>query len=372
MEMNRGGESPARGDSPPVEEFIDPAGQDAWQELVDSGVASIAQGYVLCLELAGLHRTGIAAQLLAPEGFTPSIWEGDSPRRGDVAVGLLRHLEVRGVVREQRGTYRATASGRGLLSPTAWALLGFYQEAYGPVLDRAGELASGEAAYGVHVERDAAALGRHCETLTRVFNTELLSSLVGDLSIRRVLDLGCGTGGLVLDLCERHPGLHGIGLDIAPEPLKLAEAAAQARGLAGRAEFKVGDAFRPSSWPPECKAADGIIAVGAIHEHFRDGEDAVVSLLRSFRDEMQASRARAFILCEPELVVEPHDADYFLVHVLTEQGMPRPRQGWLPLLAEAGLRCERLLTTPETGFRFAFYVLSPDDAATDTPNSGDA
>lgn len=57
----------------------------------------------------------------------------------------------------------------------------------------------------------------------------------------RLLDLGTGTGCLLLALLAELPNATGLGVDIAPGAVKAARANAGAAGLAGRARFAVGD-----------------------------------------------------------------------------------------------------------------------------------
>ncbi len=60
-------------------------------------------------------------------------------------------------------------------------------------------------------------------------------------SVRRVLDLGTGTGNLLLAALVEFPAAFGVGVDLAPEAAALAAANAAALGLAGRAAFLAGD-----------------------------------------------------------------------------------------------------------------------------------
>ena len=56
-----------------------------------------------------------------------------------------------------------------------------------------------------------------------------------------ILDLGTGSGCLLLALLSALPKAHGLGLDISAEALAVARENAEAHGLAGRAEFRRGD-----------------------------------------------------------------------------------------------------------------------------------
>jgi len=58
---------------------------------------------------------------------------------------------------------------------------------------------------------------------------------------QRVLDLGVGPGTLLLAALDQWPGASGLGVDRSQVALQLAEMNAARLGLAGRAEFRLGD-----------------------------------------------------------------------------------------------------------------------------------
>ncbi len=60
-------------------------------------------------------------------------------------------------------------------------------------------------------------------------------------AVRRILDLGTGTGCLLLAALTEFPQAFGVGVDLAPAAAALAARNAGALGLAGRAAFFVGD-----------------------------------------------------------------------------------------------------------------------------------
>ena len=68
-----------------------------------------------------------------------------------------------------------------------------------------------------------------------------LAAFAGRPPPRHILDLGTGTGCLLLTLLTEFPSAFGIGLDITPNATALAKANATRLGLADRSAFAVGD-----------------------------------------------------------------------------------------------------------------------------------
>ena len=90
---------------------------------------------------------------------------------------------------------------------------------------------------------------RFYDPLTKLLGAERVRGRLLDAASvaagEKVLDLGCGTGALSLQLKQRQPGAHVIGLDPDPKALALARRKSQAAGVeiewlegyAGRAPF---------------------------------------------------------------------------------------------------------------------------------------
>lgn len=58
---------------------------------------------------------------------------------------------------------------------------------------------------------------------------------------RTVLDLGTGSGALLLAALDQWPSARGVGVDRSPDALEVARRNAERLGLAGRTEFRLGD-----------------------------------------------------------------------------------------------------------------------------------
>jgi ubiquinone/menaquinone biosynthesis C-methylase UbiE len=68
--------------------------------------------------------------------------------------------------------------------------------------------------------------------------------------LRRVLDVGCGTGGWLIEAAKQYPAIeYLVGIDISGKMLEYAREQALLQGMQGRVEFRVMDALRMLEFP---------------------------------------------------------------------------------------------------------------------------
>ena len=93
----------------------------------------------------------------------------------------------------------------------------------------------------------------------------------------RLLDIGCGWGGLGLTLAHVAPGMEVLGVTLSQEQLTVAQRRAQAQGVSGRVDFQLRD-YRDVRGP-----FDRIVSVGMFEHvgrpHFQEFFDTVAGLL---------------------------------------------------------------------------------------------
>ena len=71
-------------------------------------------------------------------------------------------------------------------------------------------------------------------------------------SFERVLDVGCGTGGWLIEAAETYPGMkHLVGVDVSQRMIEYARAQAQSHHVEDRVEFRVMDALRMLEFPAD-------------------------------------------------------------------------------------------------------------------------
>jgi SAM-dependent methyltransferase len=309
----------------------------AWQEFTASGAPQMISAMHLCQAINAVAETGLLEKLHG------GLRHGDAAALPgfdqDILQGLLRYLTIRGVLNDTSEGYLLTRWGELLTADATLARLGVYVGAYSAVTSRMSDLLAGKAKYGVDVLRDGGALGAHCATLFKIFHTDTIMTALEGRDVTRILDVGCGGGQLLVDACLRDSNLTGIGLDISADAVAVAKELAEKQGVADRVQFFVADAFDPATWPEACREVDALCIVSALHEHLRDGEQAVVDILSQYVKSLP--KLKMLLVGEPELLIEDrenHD-DFFLIHVLTGQGMPRDRHTRAPELSGSAMGC---------------------------------
>jgi hypothetical protein len=158
---------------------------------------------------------------------------------------------------------------------------------------------------------------------------------------RRVLDLGGGYGGLLAELLGANPGQTGAVFDL-PYLEAGARAYLERAGVAGRARFIGGSFFE--TVPPRF---DLILMKFIVHD-WDDGEAGAI--LAKTRE--TADAATTLVLLEqviPDAIEVSIDHQAVIRADLTMMGMgglERTAEEYRALLAEAGWRLERIVSTP--------------------------
>lgn len=312
--------------------------------------------YNLAKVLTALYKSGLIGELKAQEPIKIEKIKGFNQY---LLSHLVRYLSIHGLLTVNENGYYLTGKGKAVLSDESIAQLCFYSEAYDTVTSNIDKFLTNQLTYGRDLIRDGKSLGVHCDTLFKEYHTETVLEALQNLECKKILDIGCGGGQFLIDACKKSQVM-GIGLDISEPAIAYANESAQKNNLKERLHFVVGDAFDLSTWTDECFKAEILTGTGVVHEHFRDGEIAVINILNTYSQLLSERGFKAIILGEPELRYDliKSDSDLYLVHIFTAQGFPRHREEWLDLFQKTKLKCEDVYTRMTAGPRFNFFVLT--------------
>jgi phenylpyruvate C(3)-methyltransferase len=210
-------------------------------------------------------------------------------------------------------------------------------------------LARRPARVGDFVQRDLRAVGVATRDLGRIYVDPLFHALLERIPFTVVADLGCGSAERLIALARARPGTRGIGVDLAPAALRLAEQAVAAAGLRGRIRLLQGDAAALAA-RPELLEVDLVTCFFMGHDFWPRA--SCVRALRGIRTAMPG--ARQLILCDTSRLEGPTGGEppifalgFQLAHAAMGQYLPTLRE-WREVFRDGGWEnvAEQHLPTP--------------------------
>ncbi len=319
-----------------------------------AGVTGMVQGLnlvsdaILAHVLFALWDSGFYEYSLTRASFGVGEAARDLNLAEPVLQWLFNHLVGRGVLAERDSRLALTPSGAALSNVLVRGTFNLYLGGYGPLLAQLGPLLRKERADD---DPAIARSGRHTavgsEQLACVRVAPAVLKVLRERGRRHVLDLGCGSGGFLIQLARLDPDIRGVGIDISADAIEEARANARRSGVDARLSFsraEVGAGPLPID-PAQRDRIDAVTAMYVLHEFGRGGRAGIVRVLREIASALPA-RLLAFTECLPAdaaaLAKEPpttfSQLDYLLIHPLSRQGLPLPAAEWTSMLEEAGVQ----------------------------------
>lgn len=212
---------------------------------------------------------------------------------------------------------------------------------------------------GAYYRRDPAAIAFACREIDDITYAPAYRGAIDrlDFPVTRVADLGCGSGGRLMDLLRRFPDSTGTGVDIAAPSLEVARKEAADAGLSDRSEFVQGDVLRLE---PRPEFADIELVTCFMMGHDFWPRENCVATLRRLREVFPSARrlligdATRTALPDTELPV--FTLGFELGHDLMGTFLPTV-DDWQSVFAEGGwelVRTNRIeLTVGEVIFELA-------------------
>lgn len=197
---------------------------------------------------------------------------------------------------------------------------------------------------GQFYQRDPAAIAYACREIDELCYAPAFWDAIGrlDFDVSYVADLGCGSGGRLLDVLARYPRARGVGIDIARPALDAAWAGACEAGLSDRVTFTEADAGDLEERP---EFADVELITCFMMGHDFWPRDRCVGTFRRLRKVFPS--ARRLLLGDATRTAEVPDADlpvftlgFELGHDLMGVFLPTVAD-WESMFDEAGWKLAR-------------------------------
>jgi SAM-dependent methyltransferase len=241
-------------------------------------------------------------------------------------VGLMRFLTTQDLFKEEIGeVFRPTPKGLASLAPTCLGWIRMIVGGYGNLMADAGKMMTGELVYGETIKRGALDVSLGSTTVTRAILDEVPFRIAERKGAKTLADLGCGTGALLINWAHRNPSYAGVGVDIAPEAIDAANAAAREAGVSDRIKFVCADGGDMRAVQPACKDVDMIFSFALEHELLARGDQFVLDRLDHLGELFPG---KPYLVGEPQLNMTQQDGQFYWVHVLSHQGFPKNVPGW--------------------------------------------
>lgn len=311
----------------------------------------LVEGLQLARAVLTLHDLGILEALKRPataEKLAPAFKLDPMMLRG-----VLEYVAARTNLVQRKGERFVATPGYG---PQARYLLDLYGFAFGsnaaqlPELLRKPKLAP-----------DAVDRVRHARAFAHAGpQTSAMPSILRQLELNHVLDLGCGPATMLADLAQHDPAFTGWGLERNPEMCKAA------RRNVPKKQVKIieGDAMRiRQSLPREIASrVRGVVASQFMNELFGRGPALAIRWLRSLRS-MLPNRVLLIADYYGRLGTGYDAPRELLLHdyaqLISGQGVPPPDlDGWNAIYEAAGCRLAHVLEDNHTTLFVHVVVLS--------------
>ncbi|KAK6073230.1 methyltransferase domain-containing protein [Seiridium cupressi] len=198
--------------------------------------------------------------------------------------------------------------------------------------------------------RDPAAISYACRDINERYIDPLFWTVMDGLSFEfsEVVDLGCGSGGRLMQILDHYPTARGIGIDIATPSNEVAKAEASKLGYAPRLRFVEGDVLK-LDFRDDFKDVELLTCFMMGHDFWPRA--SAIETLRRLRESFP--KIRRFILgdttrCilgggDPKYSITEEEVPVFslgfeFVHALMGAYIPSLAE-WDDAFAESGWRC---------------------------------
>ncbi len=244
-------------------------------------IFGVLQGFVSAQVLSALVELDLLRALLDGPAEAWELCRGTGIEAQRMEALLQAGAALGFLVRRRSGRFALTRKGAAVLAvPGLEDMIrhnrGFYDDMASPVdlLRGAGETEMARFwpyVMGDKVPADQA--GRYSDLMARsqVLVAQDTLRMVRLSGVRRLLDVGGGTGVFLTHALRRYPGMEGVLFDL-PGVMPLAARALEAAGLGGRVTLR-GGSFREEALP---RGADAVSLVRVLYDH---DDDTVRALL---------------------------------------------------------------------------------------------
>ena len=255
--------------------------------------------------------------------------------------GLLFYLKNEGIV-EINETGSPKLSSRGLQMGVAKPWYQLLVGGYGQTISNLEPLLKKRSTYG---KRRDEFIGVGSCGISRFDALPMAKELIVDIDdpLEYLVDIGCGDGSYLIDLCEEFPNLKGIGIEPSDVSSTFAKNLVKSHKLSNRIQIKIGSFDLLTNLMNIGNHPVFVIAFVLQEVLEQSGRPHVVSVLETIKKNYPKGKVVVIEVDRAELNEDKMSSPlglgyynpYFLIHRVTEQRLESP-EFWHKVFSEAG------------------------------------
>jgi len=326
------------------------------QKTYRTGWDEMIRGYLETTTIHALLNVGLIDEMQKQT----SVNIGEFAARANLEIQVLEPLceafYCLGMFDKNGAGYALSEKGRNVVE----VMRGWLEVCYGysEVFHSLEALLRKQQVYGRDFYRRSDFVARGSGEMENLLFFPMVNDIIIANGYKRVLDLGCGDGTFLRNLCGLNPDVQCFGIDLAPSAVEEGNRALRETGLESRVSLFALDISRIEQVSGELKDIDAATVFFVLHELLYFGEDVLLNFLKNFRRLFPGTPLIAFEAVRPpadEMRRHPGiSVYYFLYHDLTQQ-KPVDVDTWKQLFRAAGFESieERTLDFAKA----AIYIL---------------
>ncbi len=297
------------------------------------------RGFYLTRALVALFNIGFLDELAAGQAVHLETFASKKNLDLNVLRVLCDYLFELKVLKRDHENYTLDAKGKTLVESLSGVFYVVY--AYEDIFYCLESLLKQDKKYGVDITRRSEFVAKGSGAVGKLLAFPMVHDALQRNQYKRVLDLGCGDGTFLIDLCERDERMTGYGLDLSPEAIAAGQRKLEEKNLQGRVHLLAGDVFKLDLLADQFQGIEAATSVYVLHEFLTPagGKDRILEVLRKFKSTFPGV---PLILCEvirhtpEELREKPGGVmEIQFFHSLSNQQLAT-REEWRALFSEAG------------------------------------
>ncbi|NOK38483.1 methyltransferase domain-containing protein [Corallococcus exercitus] len=300
------------------------------------------RAHALAVGIHHLFDTGLYASLEKADGATAAQLATAHGFDATRLAAFLKYLRNEGILRQDADLFRLTAKGRELHAFRGWYTM--FIGGYAGTFMQLGEALKTGAAPAT---RDGRKVGIGANEISTTDTIPLASAMARRHlgTVRHVLDLGCGSGQYLVELCKAFPEARGWGVEPSRGGCDAAADNLRRHGLQDRVQLTCAPAQEFVKTPVSSFPADFGVVAFVLQEILGQGGDAAVEqFLRDtferFPDLHLLALEVDYRLDDPALMHHGLGLafynPYYLLHPFTAQRL-EPLAFWESLFTRCGL-----------------------------------